>query len=478
MATEAAEPVPESCAQDAPASVANASLPPLIEVRDLRKHYRIWKSPGHRLQSALWHGAASVCGGGRTSPGRWLEGRARGCYRDFAALKGVSFSLQPGDAVGIVGRNGSGKSTLLQIIAGVLEPTAGQCTVRGQVAALLELAAGFNPEFTGRENVYLNTALHGMSAEETDARFGEITAFAGIGDFIDQPVKTYSTGMGLRLAFAVKIILDAPVFIVDEALSVGDIFFQQKCFEALRKRLAERTRLIVSHDIHAIQNLVERLLVLEAGRIVYDGPTREGVAFYLKMMQDESFAPRSVETEGGDADEQRPEALPEGSLDENLPWQEVAQDKRSGRGEAFFRRLAVTGADGESAAVIAPGEPLVFHAEVEITRAPIDLLFGYQVRDRTAVNVVGDTCLPHLGNQPLTVDEPGRYVLRMEIDWPYITPGEYTLTLGIGEGHHPFQHVIQCWAQDFHRLSAISPHYDIHAQVAHPLKTFSLHRHA
>ena len=174
----------------------------------------------------------------------------------MAALREVSFEVARGEAFGIIGRNGAGKSTLLQILAGTLQPSTGHCVVRGRVTALLELGSGFNPEFTGRENIYLAGSILGLSRAEMEAKYAEITAFADIGDFIDQPVRTYSTGMMMRVAFAVAIAVDPDVLIIDEALSVGDIVFQQKCAARLRE-LIDRgvTLLVVTHDLAFVLNL-------------------------------------------------------------------------------------------------------------------------------------------------------------------------------------------------------------------------------
>lgn len=173
-------------------------------------------------------------------------------HRDFEALKGISFSVNKGECVGIIGLNGSGKSTLLKILTGVVRPTSGDVKTSGKVAALLELGAGFNPEYTGLENIYLNTLLMGFSREETDQKLDEILEFADIGDFINQPVKIYSPGMFVRLAFAIAITVDPDILIIDEALSVGDVFFQQKCYNKIREFAEKSTVLIVSHDLNSI----------------------------------------------------------------------------------------------------------------------------------------------------------------------------------------------------------------------------------
>ncbi|MCI0418226.1 MAG: ABC transporter ATP-binding protein, partial [Acidobacteria bacterium] len=206
-----------------------------ISVRKVGKVYRIYDRPEDRLRQMLFA----------------RFGKSYG--RDFCALRDVSFEVYRREALGIIGRNGSGKSTLLQILAGTLSPTWGEVKVQGRVAALLELGSGFNPEFTGRENVYLNASLLGMTKKQTDARFDEIASFAEIGDFIDQPVKTYSSGMVIRLAFAVQTAIEPEILIIDEALSVGDFFFQQKCARRMRElREKGTTLLFVSHDMAVV----------------------------------------------------------------------------------------------------------------------------------------------------------------------------------------------------------------------------------
>src|SRR5262245_60407558 len=217
---------------------------PAISVRGVGKMYRIYDKPQYRHK-------------------RMLSRRPRSCVREFWALRDISFDVQKGETVGIIGRNGSGKSTLLQIIAGTLAPTLGEVQALGRVAALLELGSGFNPEFTGRENVFLNGGLLGITPEEMEERFGEIAAFADIGDFIDQPVKMYSSGMYARLAFAIAIHLDPDVFIIDESLSVGDVFFQSRCI----RKLAEYTEnggtaLFVTHDTYTVERICDRSIVL------------------------------------------------------------------------------------------------------------------------------------------------------------------------------------------------------------------------
>ena len=240
-----------------------------LKVADISKCYQIYARPQDRLMQSLWRGR-------------------RQFYREFWALHDVSFEVGKGEAVGIIGRNGSGKSTLLQIIAGTLSPTAGSVEVNGRIAALLELGSGFSPEFTGRENVYMNGAILGLGHREIERRFGEIEAFADIGDFIDQPVKTYSSGMLMRLAFAVSVNVEPEVLIIDEALAVGDMGFQFKCLDRLSRLIGSgATLLFVSHDLGLVKAFCRRAIYLANGQLRAAGAADEVAELYLLDMRDE-----------------------------------------------------------------------------------------------------------------------------------------------------------------------------------------------
>lgn len=251
-----------------------------ISINNVTKAYRVWDTPSARFISPL-QAALGRCMPSSFGPAKWLKTRSAASYQDFYALKDISFSVKRGEAVGIIGRNGSGKSTLLQVIARTLQPTSGKVTVNGRVAALLELGSGFNPEFTGRENVYLNGAVLGLSRAEIDARFDSIASFADIGAFIEQPVKTYSSGMMMRLAFSVQIAVEPEILIVDEALSVGDAQFVAKCIKRVSDFLREgRTLLFVSHDIGLVKQLTSRALYLDQGqKIAFDDTVAVTLAY-------------------------------------------------------------------------------------------------------------------------------------------------------------------------------------------------------
>lgn len=251
-----------------------------ISVNNLTKTYRIFGHPGDRIKQAFTFGRFRF-------------------HREFTALKDVSFEIKKGQTVGIIGRNGSGKSTLLQLICGILKPTSGEVQVNGRIAALLELGSGFNPEFTGRENVYFQGAVMGLTKKEIDDRFDDIASFADIGNFIDQPVRTYSSGMYVRLAFAVAVTVEPDILVVDEALAVGDIGFQQKCFERIREmREAGTTIFLVSHDTLFMRNFGDTVIYLDQGQIKSIGdPETVGEAYIRDTTHDSHSISKSYARE-------------------------------------------------------------------------------------------------------------------------------------------------------------------------------------
>jgi len=258
----------------------------IIQAQGLTKAYRIWKNPSSRFKSPILEGLALVCPR-ESALRKKLNARAALGFRDFHALSNVSLNIKRGEAIGIIGRNGSGKSTLLQLIAGTLTPTTGKISVTGRISALLELGSGFNPEFTGRENVFLNGAILGLSREQMAERFDAIAEFAEIGDFIDQPVKIYSSGMIVRLAFAVAAHVEPDILIVDEALAVGDARFQLKCARAIDRFIAQGvTLLFVSHDASLVKRLCHHAILLEHGQIIYAGKPNDVVNLYSKLLID------------------------------------------------------------------------------------------------------------------------------------------------------------------------------------------------
>ena len=239
-----------------------------IKVDNISKLYKLYDKPSDRFKEALG-----------------LSRKKR--YKEHYALDNVSFDVQRGETVGIIGTNGSGKSTILKIITGVLNPTKGNIQINGRISALLELGAGFNMEYTGLENVYLNGTMIGFSREEIDRKLQDILAFADIGEFVNQPVKTYSSGMFVRLAFAVAINIDPEILIVDEALSVGDVFFQAKCYKKFEEFKEQgKTVLFVSHDLGSISKYCERVVLLNRGVKILEGEPKEVIDTYKKILAD------------------------------------------------------------------------------------------------------------------------------------------------------------------------------------------------
>lgn len=236
----------------------------VVSLKDLCKTYKLYDSPADRIKESLLS--------------------FKKCYhQDYKALDNISFEIQRGESVGVIGKNGSGKSTLLKILAGIATPTSGNVIVKGRVSALLELGAGFNPDLSGLENVYFNGMLLGLSRKEIDQRVDDILSFADIGDFIYQPVKTYSSGMFVRLAFSVAVNVDPEILIIDEALSVGDSSFQEKCYKRISDLKTNSTVILVTHDMSAIQAMCSRAIVLHRGQLYHDGTPYEATLQYFKL---------------------------------------------------------------------------------------------------------------------------------------------------------------------------------------------------
>ena len=357
-------------------------------------------------------------------------------------------------------------------MCGVLQPSGGNVAINGRVSALLELGAGFNPEFTGRENVYMNTAIVGLSRRETDDRFQQIVDFADIGEFIERPVKTYSSGMYVRLAFATAISVDPEVLIIDEALAVGDIFFQQKCTDHMRKMMEQCTIALVSHDMHSVTNLCDRVIVLDEGRAIYDGKPPEGVAKYTKILHNEEFGKKRAKAS--------PEilSLPEAvqrkatAVAQDFPhWLVVTDDHTGGAGEVVILRVFVS-KEGLPAKTVEAGDGITIQLLVQAMIEKNQIIFGYTIKDRVGNAVFGENsfCLGN-GPQPLA---KGYSIIVFSFVWPEVYPDDYTITLGIGEGEHPLAHKIQCWVHNIFSLSAIAPERSIHGMFNNPLKSLEV----
>lgn len=326
-------------------------------------------------------------------------------------LRDVSFEVKQGEAIGIVGINGAGKSTLLKMITGTTQPTSGNITMTGRVAAMLELGMGFHPDFTGRQNVLMAGQLLGYSVDEINANMQRIEDFAEIGDAIDQPVRVYSSGMQMRLAFSVATFHRPDILIVDEALSVGDAYFQHKSFDRIRAyREQGTTLLIVSHDKSAIQAICDRAILLNAGALVKEGPPEEIFDYYNALLADKeaAFVTQSVTQEG--------------------KTQVV-----SGSGEARISDIRLIDASGRSSAILDVGSPTVLEIEVAV-HAPIEeLVLGYMIKDRLGQTIYG-TNTHHLKQSAKSVSTGDRF--RYRFAFPLnLGEGSYSIATALHAGH-------------------------------------------
>jgi len=332
----------------------------VISIRNVGKMYRLYDRPQDRLKEQLF----------------WRFGKHYG--REFWALRDVSFQVKKGETVGIIGRNGSGKSTLLQIIAGTLAPTTGEVRLRGRVSALLELGSGFNPLFTGRENVFLSGAIMGISRVEMERRFNEVAAFADIGEFIDQPVKTYSSGMFARLAFAVAISVDPDILIVDEILAVGDFGFQQKCVARLRQMREDGlTLLFVSHSPDAIKSICTKGLFLIEGRPVFWGNAEPAVNLYFNYVRQQA----NLEAMNHQNDIAHPI-----SFQSNVPGA-----LRYGTGHVQIEKVELTDDTGQPCRAFKFGDYITLNVYFKTYIDLDNLSVSFLVRDLTGIDLMGTT---------------------------------------------------------------------------------------
>jgi lipopolysaccharide transport system ATP-binding protein len=337
----------------------------VISARGLSKTYRLFGHPGDRVKQFLSLGL-------------------RQYHREFKALRDLTFEIRKGETIGIVGRNGSGKSTLLQLVCGILKPTTGSMEVRGRLSALLELGAGFNPEFTGRENVYFQGAIMGFSRATIDDRFESVAAFADIGEFIDQPVRVYSSGMYVRLAFAIAIHADPDILVVDEALAVGDMAFQAKCMSAFR-RLQSRgaTVLFVSHDVAAVKALCDRAIRLHAGELIEFGPAAEIAESHIREMRKEMHPNPGAQAQAADV-------ACESISDTGSEFASRVAEYRQGSGEARFVEVELLDASGRTVSEAAFEDTVTLRLHVAFNQA-CQVAVSYYFRDHKHQLIAGST---------------------------------------------------------------------------------------
>lgn len=390
-----------------------------IDVRNVSKCYQIYGKPSDRLKQALYPRVQRAVGAATEK-----------YFREFWALKDVSFGVRAGEAVGIIGRNGSGKSTLLQLICGTLAPTAGEIETNGRIAALLELGSGFNPEFSGRENIYMNGAVLGLSEAEIAERYERIVEFSEIGDFIDQPVKTYSSGMYMRLAFAVQAHIDASIVIIDEALTVGDVFFRQKCYTRLdRLRENGAAILLVSHSMPDIEQYCERAVLLDHGVVRFIGTAPEAAKHYYLLSRPNVSIPAlgthaPTTSLGAESSSQAGDRPPVEA------FIEMSDKVQIGNGQADCLGVAICNEGGESQNNFRQGDLAVFYYEFELRddiEAPI---CGIVIRNDRGIIVHGKNNWQFDSDVPVDLVRGTKILCKHEIKLD-LGPGEYTFEVGL-----------------------------------------------
>jgi lipopolysaccharide transport system ATP-binding protein len=405
----------------------------LVDIKNLSKRYEIYKTPRDRLKQLVLPRLFRMVNQ-TTSALRLSKLNAPPHYfREFWALTNVSLQVRAGETLGIIGRNGSGKSTLLQLLAGTLTPTNGSVTVNGRIAALLELGSGFNPEFTGRENVFLNGQILGLTQKQIAERYDQIVAFADIGQFIDQPVKTYSSGMFVRLAFAVQAHIDASIVIIDEALAVGDVFFTQKCFARLRELVSGGAAVIlVTHDMATVTQFCTRVLVLNNGEEMFSGEPVPAIRRYMALQRDAApgitARARIAEKLKLNGDQKST------SLHFDWPSDDAffETDKVDivGTGQAEFTGVALCDETGEAARVFQMGDTADFFVEYRLLK-DIDVpILGVTIANEKGLLVHGKNSIQYKLNAPDTAQagQTLRYRQRIVLD---LAPGEYSFVVGL-----------------------------------------------
>jgi len=421
-----------------------------IRVSGVTKCFQVYAQPQDRLKQAVLPRLSRLLG----RPGGTY-------YREFWALKGVDFEVRRGDTVGIVGRNGSGKSTLLQIICGTLQPTQGEVTVRGRVAALLELGAGFNPEFTGRENVYMSASILGLSREEIDRKYDDIVAFADIGDFLEQPVKTYSSGMYVRLAFAVIAHVDADILVIDEALAVGDAIFVQKCMRYLRKFRENGTLLFVSHDTSSVLNFCQSAVWLDRGDMRMHGTAQETCNAYIEYCSQEVYGDtvklqtRQAAARAADA---RPGTPAPARIEKDLKvelFDNVANSAGWQSGVASIDSVTLCNEDGEPFTTFVGGERVVLKIRATAHDPLTSPLIGFFVKDRLGQSLFGEHTYTYI-QPPMEVEGGAGLEASFRFTLPLLPNGEYSMTVSIAEGD-PYTNTQHAWLHDAVLIRVASP---------------------
>ena len=416
-----------------------------IKADALSKAYHIYNKPHERfLQMLNW--------------------RSRQYFQEFWALRDVSLEVRKGETVGIIGKNGSGKSTLLQIICGTLSPSAGQVRSQGKIAALLELGSGFNPEFTGRENVQMYASILGLSEQQIAQRYDDIVAFADIGEFLGQPVKTYSSGMVVRLAFAVIAHVDADILVIDEALAVGDAFFTQKCMRFLRRFREHGTLLFVSHDASSVVALCDKAIWLDGGKVRLAGEAKEVTSRYLEGLYDEAPGNAAGDAQTGQSDEspasvadvksilvdyrdQRMDFINSSNLRNDIELFEF-DDQAPAFGDEHARIISLDFVEcGQKLNWVVGGESVTVRICCVARHALSSPIVGFFVKDRLGQRIFGENTYLTYRESPLSVEAGAGFAANFEFTMPLLPAGDYSIDVAIADGSQE-DHRMLHWIYD------------------------------
>lgn len=426
----------------------------VVSVENLGKSYRIWRDPSARLKAPLVNIAKDVVNlllrKKRSKEIIHVKGEERTYnrnryYQDFRALSEVNLSLRRGESIGIIGRNGSGKSTLLQMIAGTLTPTEGTVETKGRVAALLELGAGFNDEFTGRENVYMNGSILGLTRKEIDERFSRIAEFANIGDFMDQPIKTYSSGMRVRLAFAVQAEVDPDILIIDEALAVGDIRFTMKCIRRMKELVEKDTTLLfVSHDLSSIVNFCKEVIWIHDGKIFRRGDPKAVTLEYSNFMhygeltKNGKTTPNAQVSTNKNNTNKTPliKGKESGALPQDLNWINLLDFPHDGRGGVEFLEAALYCPDHTQNNMVFEGGE---HIEVFLhlrtkteVESPLICCDIYNIKGTLIYGV--NSCF--VDSEVNSLESGKHFVFRFKTRLQKLKNGDYVILFGLSDGNY------------------------------------------
>lgn len=424
-----------------------------IRVSGVSKSFNTYERPADRLTQAVLAGLARIV----PVPGlrQRLGQRAHQLARKHYALSDISLEIRKGETVGIIGRNGSGKSTLLQIICGTLNPSAGSVEVKGRVAALLELGSGFNPEYSGRENVFMNGQLLGLTRQQIEARFKDIEAFADIGDFMDQPVKAYSSGMYVRLAFAVIAHVDADILVIDEALAVGDAFFTQKCMRFLRGFMKTGTVLFVSHDTASIKNLCTHAVWIDRGHMRSAGEPRHVCDLYLQEFYEAQqgksavakVARSSIRAEGPSVDVRRDKINASNLRNDLQVFTFDPEAAALGSGGAAITDVSFVGEDGERLNWVVGGEAVTLAISITAVDSLRSPIVGFFVKDKLGQTLFGENTYLSYESDPVPCAAGEQLQARFEFRMPILPNGQYSINVAVAEGTQD-EHVQLHWIHD------------------------------